>query len=149
MGENALLRIFCLNMNHTDGYRWHACQQVWRNSGTQTFEEIKYLGHERFLPTECILNDRLTDHFYKILKSISRKDINIDQKKKIISNLDILNHKIKLLKIFMDMKENIQILEIEYSTLKILQIKEIKKRWYKKKEMNILKEDLKILMMTT
>ena len=47
------------------------------------------------------------------------------------------------------MKENIQILEIEYSILKILQIKEIKKGWYKKKEMNIQKEDLKILMMTT
>mgnify|MGYP003571445863 CR=1 FL=1 len=47
------------------------------------------------------------------------------------------------------MKENILILEIEFSTLKILQIKEIKKKLYKKKEMNTLKEDLKILMMTT
>ena len=55
-----------------------ACQQVWRNSGTQTFEEIKYLCHERFLSTESILNDRLTDHFYKILKSISREDVDID-----------------------------------------------------------------------
>jgi hypothetical protein len=49
----------------------------------------------------------------------------------------------------MDMKENIQILEIEYSTPKIQKIKEIKRRQYKKKEMNILKEDTKILMMTT
>jgi hypothetical protein len=42
--------------------------------------------------------------------------------------LDILSHKIKPLKIFMDMKENIQILEIEYSTPKIQKIKEIKRR---------------------
>ena len=78
MGEDTLQRIFCLYRNHVDGYRWHACQQVWRNSGTQTFEEIKYLCHERFLSTESILNDRLTDHFYKILKSISREDVDID-----------------------------------------------------------------------
>ena len=49
----------------------------------------------------------------------------------------------------MGMKENIQILETEYSTPKIQKIKEIKKKQFKKKEMNILKEDIKILMMIT
>ena len=49
----------------------------------------------------------------------------------------------------MGMKENIQILEIEYSTPKIQKIKEIKKKQFKKKEMNIQKEDIKILMMIT
>jgi len=45
------------------------------------------------------------------------------------------------------MKENIQILETEYSTPKIQKIKEIKRRQFKKKEMNFLKGDTKILMM--